>query len=657
MSGSSIKSFGKSDKMNSVNCDVLNNVDMPKHNDSKSDKGPRDMDGKKSELKQRHSSDSKVREKSLNRSRYSFRTDSEERRKASLNKSDAEIHKSGVSKREGSGLHGSTETIHRSTSMDKNGQKNNVRNTSNDRIRKRQESPRLGYESKNRRQQDSPRNWSLERSRRGQAFRRNASNERTHRGNFSRERNGRGAESPRASALIQKAPKGIDTSLALGDLEDSDDEEENVSPRKASPRKEIGSGLLQTTKSFEAKTALVRRQGSDSSLSKYGHKQSSNDRNEAVPKPFIKKSLSNPLRIDFTRKPSTSEDDDNGKTPSNELSEVKPVLDKSTHRSSGRKLPTPNEHLRTFPKSTTSTTADDHEGLEQKNTSAVETDALLDKSSQTDTYKTVDFNHTSDVPPSPRDSKRPLKRSASIEGALGHHVPESIVGAKKPPSPRDTRSTKAALEKKAVTRSASVSAIPSSPRGTTLPSPRSSKPPSPRAAKPPSPRNVSRGTVPSPRGSTVPSPRGSRVPSPRGSTVPSPRGTYRHNELVRKSSLERQTNSDKGLIRRNSGGSVESKEIVKRTSSGTLGHFKSPRSSSPTKSAKKFSQKAKENFIVEVNGIDNCMDLQALLLQVKESTNKSEETVQVNDYIHRFRSISKLFMCLISPKINETFLG
>ena len=633
--GSTFDSSGKSVNIDAVNSDVFSKDNMVKtRNIIKCDRAPSDVHNIKVEYEQRHSNDSKARENNINRNRSLScgRNMSEEKQINNPDIHEAERNNPGLSKRENTEVPVSTEKIQRSSSVDKNRKKTTagIRNQSNDRTRKGQESPRHKSENINRRGQYSPRNLSSDRSRRGQGFQRNTSSDRTRRGNFSNDRTGRGKESPRETVLVQKAPKGIDTSLALGDLEGSDDDEDDMSPRKASPRKETVSGLMQTTKSFEAKTSLIRRQGSDSSLTKYMQKQSNSDKNELSSKPFIKKSLSsNPLRIDFMRKHSTSEDDDIDRKQASEVNEVKPVLDKSLHRSSGRKLPTPNEHLRPFNKTfhISTSTSDINEQLNSgKSTSLVETDVLVNKSSQTDTYKTVDIDHTNNIPSSPRERKVNLKRSASVEGTVGHYAAESTVISKKPPSPRDGRSVKPPLEKKILARSASTSAVSSSPRGTTVPSPRGSKPPSPRSGKPPSPRN---GKPPSPRNTSR-----TTVPSPRGSTVPSPRGIYKSNELVRKSSLERKVNSDKGLPRRNSSSSLElnSKELGKRTSGGVLGSFKSPRSSSPTKSGKKFLQKTDkiaENFVLEINGIDNCMDLQAVLAKVQVSAAEMEESKQV----------------------------
>ena len=631
-----------------------------------------------------------------------------------------------------------TRNIHRSSSVEKNIK----RNLSNDRVRKGQESPRNGVgDSVGRRVQDSPRrNISLERSRWGKAAPRNVSNERTRRGNasprnvsaerikrvnnsprnlsneryrrgkvsprnvsgerskrmyVSNERMSKGLKSPRRTVMVQKAPKGIDTSLALGDLDmsesDDDDEDDNdsddneaVSPRKRSPRKEYGLGHLQTTKSFEAKTSLIRRRDSDEILSKSGHRQSDHIRNDIPSKPFIKKSLSNPMKIEFVRKHSVDGDDNVfDDSPVKDLTEQKPVLDKSLHRtSSGRKLPTPNEHLRSSSRSLRKSTSyipeksepdaseksiskiNDEETINvsgQKATdenvpktktedTEVKGQSIEDKFSQTDTYETVDFNDaekgtdsnetktyqdvtsSKEVPVSPREEKGTLRRSVSLE--INHSernsndVAVATVISRKPPSPRDSKQTKPPLEKMVSARSASVSGVPASPRGSTVPSPRNSKPPSPRGSKPPSPRNVSRTTVPSPRGSSVPSPRGS---------------------LVRKSSLERISNSDKTLPRRNSGSILDSnsKDSGRRTSSAPIGNFKSPRGVSPMKSGKRVTLKID---VIEVNGVDNFVDLDSLLPKVPSSVDGDENNKQVRiafyDYanlktIIRFESLFK----------------
>ena len=651
----------------------------------------RDGSGNRIHHRQRHSSSSKVgnRDNSLNRNRISLKNDTsgeaEQVNKGEI--SDKERGKLTNSQRDDSGVLVNSGIIHRSSSVDKNVRKSVIRNLSNDRNR-RQESPRNGEtgrrvqdsprrnisSERSRRSKDSPRNMSSERTKRGNDSPRNVSSERTRRGkesprNVSGERNRRanvskGLESPRRTVMVQKAPKGIDTSLALGDLDmsDNDDDEndyddnEAVSPRKRSPRKEFGLGHLQTTQSFEAKTSLIRGRDSDESLAKLGQRHSDVFRNDALSKPFIKKSLSNPAKIEFVRKHSVDGDDN-----VNDDTEQKPILDKSLHRtSSGRKLPTPNEHLRSSNRSLRKSTSDITENSKSdisensafdkndKKTSGISGHKCIDKdgsktqnegtliqnkSSQTSTYKTVDFNDTKNasapdfnaskavtdvndtknVPPSPREKKGTVRRSMSLEindsVRMSDNVAETTVISKKPPSPRDAKPTKPQLERKISARSASATGVPASPRGTTVPSPRNSKPPSPRRSKPPSPRNVSRTTVPSPRGSSVPSPRGS---------------------LVRKSSLERMPSSDKVLPRRNSSSNLDShsKESVKRTSSAPTGNFKSPRSISPVKSGKRITLKIDD---LGVNGIDNCVDLDSLLPKVPSlsSIAKDENDEQV----------------------------
>ena len=672
------------------------------------DQSRRDGSGSRINHRQRHSS-------SGSKSGY-YRDNSLNRNRSTGTKNDAsdavKYPENGENQRDESEV-----VVNSSSSVEKNVK----RNLSNDRVRKGQESPRNGVgDSVGRRVQDSPRrNISSERSRWGKGVPRNVSNERTRRGNtsprnvsaerikrinnsprnlsneryrrgkesprnvsgersnrayVSNERVSKGLKSPRRTVMVQKAPKGIDTSLALGDLDmsesDDDDDEDNdsddneaVSPRKRSPRKEYGLGHLQTTKSFEAKTSLIRRRDSDEILSKSGHRQSDLIRNDIPSKPFIKKSLSNPVKIEFVRKHSVDGDDNLfDDSPVKDLTEQKPVLDKSLHRtSSGRKLPTPNEHLRSSSRSLRKSTSDIPEKSEpdasEKSTSKINnedninvgeqkaTDAnvpktktedtevkgqsIEDKFSQTDTYETVDFNDTQkgpdsnetkayqdltnskEVQPSSREKKSTLRRSVSLE--INHSernsndVAVTTVISRKPPSPRDSKQTKPPLEKKVSARSASVSGVPASPRGSTVPSPRNSKPPSPRGSKPPSPRNVSRTTVPSPRGSSVPSPRGS---------------------LVRKSSLERISNSDKTLPRRNGNSILDSnsKDSVRRTCSAPIGNFKSPRGVSPMKSGKRVTLKID---VLEVNGVDNFVDLDSLLPKVPSSVDGDESDKQV----------------------------
>lgn len=503
----------------------------------------------------------------------------------------------------------------RSLGVDKNLGKTITRQSSSERSRGRQESPRDPFADISRRGQESrSRNLSSERSRRMMY----AHNDRSRKGNVSGDRGTRGQvlESPRGSVMVQKAPKGIDTSLALGDLEVSDDED-CESPRKASPRKEIGSGLMQTTKSFEAKTSLIRRRDSDGSLTKFGQKDSNQSRNEVHAKPFIKKRLSdNVIKMDFIRKHSTGDADDASKTQPVELNGQKAVLNKSVQRSSsGRKLPIPNEQLRSLNNTQRISACEvkQSDNVEENSDDKKDDVTIYDKSSQTDTYKYINFN---EVEPTVQENKGSLKRSLSLEikhsdeksqglGQLSHNAAEGTV-FKKPPSPRDRRQAKVSA------RSMSASAVPASPRGTTIPSPRGAKPPSPRGNKPPSPRNVSKTSV----------------PSPRGSSVPSPRGNYRSNELVRKGSLEKAANLDKSLYRRNSGSNLDShaKDLVRRSSSGTSSNFKSPRNSSPSKAVRKAVPKYD---ILEVNGIDNCMDLDRLLTKVAIPAVGKEETEQV----------------------------
>ena len=549
------------------------------------------------------------------------------------------------------------------------------RNASSERTKRVNYSPRNVSNERSRRFNESPRNASSERYRRGKESPRNVSGDRSSRGSVSNEGMVRGLKSPRRTVMVQKAPKGIDTSLALGDLELSDseddvvyndsDENEAVSPRKRSPRKEFGLGHLQTTKSFEAKTSSIRRRDSDETLSKSGHRHSDLIRNDIPSKPFIKKSLSNPTKIEFVRKHSLDgEDNLNDESPAKEMNEQKPVLDKSLHRaSSGRKLPTApvNEHLRSSNRTLRKSTSDipeksetivseksvvkenneetinvsggkDTDGSIQKlNNEATRTEEgilIEDKFSQTEAYKTVDLNdnqqdtkpnetristdftNSKEVPASPREEKSTLRRSVSLEiNQADKHINDVAAAAfvsKKPPSPRDYKQTKPPLEKKVSARSSSVSGVPASPRGATVPSPRNGKPPSPRGSKPPSPRNVSR---------TVPSPRGGSVPSPRGS-------------LVRKSSLERISNSDKVLPRRHSSSILDSnhKDSVKRTSSAPLGNFRSPRGVSPVK-GKRVTLKIDA---IEVNGVDNFVDLDSLLPKGPTSVNGDENNEQVS---------------------------
>lgn len=611
------KSFGKSVKNDTNKSEeVSSHENVSRSRKIQSERSSSDGSSNKVEYRQRHSSGSKIRENSLNRNIGVTKiSHSDKGQIKDSDMLDAEKTRSDYSKRGSTEVLVSSGAINRSSSVDKKMGKSTTRNPSNDRIRKRQDSPRNSFADPSRRGQASPRrNLSSDRSRRMQ----DASNDRSRKGNVSADRTTKGQGSPRRTVMVQKAPKGIDTSLALGDLEGSDDDD-CESPRKSSPRKEIGSGLMQTTKSFEAKTSLIRRRDSDGSLTKSGQKQSNLFKNEVPSKPFIKKSLShNPIKMDFIRKHSTGEDDDNDKTQTNELNEQKPILNKSLYRSSsGRKLPTPNEHLRSLNSTLRKSTSDVNEQLiNVKETSKVENDDVIihDKSSQTDTYKTVNYNGTKITPSSPRENKVNLRRSVSLEiqqsdDTSSRNEAEATVVSKKPPSPRDRKPAKPPLEKKISARSMSASAVPASPRGNTVPSPRGTKPPSPRGNKPPSPRNVSRTTV----------------PSPRGSSVPSPRGSYRSNELVRKASLERAENSDKGLTRRNSGSNLDShsKELVRRPSSG---NFRSPRNSSPTKAGRKVFLKVD---VLEVNGIDNCMDLEAMLAKAATSAVEKEETEQV----------------------------
>ena len=619
--------FGKSIKNDTIKTEVLSHDSRNKHSKVHSERIADDASSNEIEHRQRHNSGCRLRENSLNRNRGKSKTSHVD--KGQINDSEVEKRNSDQSKRNSTEVLVSSSAMNRSSSVDKAFGK---RTPSSDRTKKRLESPRNSFTDSSRRGQESPRrNLSSDRSRRMQ----NVSNDRSRRSNVSGDRNTtRGQESPRGAVMVQRAPKGIDTSLALGDLEGSDDED-SMSPRKSSPRKEIGSGLMQTTKSFEAKTSLIRRRDSDGSLTKVAQKQSSLTRSEIPPKPFIKKSLSNnPLKIDFIRKHSTGDDDDNDKTETHETIEQKPVLSKALQRSSsGRKLPTPNAHLRSLTSTLRKSACDVNEQLD--NVEAIPKDGIDDdetfyKSSQTDTYQTVDFNDTKIVPSSPPEKKANLKRSVSLEiqpsnGSTNHNSIDTAVVLRKPPSPRDGRQTKPPLERKISARSASTSAVPASPRGT-VPSPRGTKPPSPRAAKPPSPRNVSRTTV----------------PSPRGSSVPSPRGTYRPNELVRKASLEKAVNSDKGLYRRNSGGSIDShsKEIVRRTSSGTLGNFRSPRNTSPSKSGRKVVVKFD---VLEINGIDDCVDLDTMLAKTASSAvaNDEEQVIILGIfYVHNYLCIS-----------------
>ena len=373
--------------------------------------------------------------------------------------------------------------------------------------------------------------------------------------------------SPRNGQVSNENCKDEDISLKLSlkGLNDSDDEddtldddEESSSPRKGravSPRK----GVMLTTKSFEAKTSLMRRNESDSSIARPSMRSPSVSEQtlSSNKKPFLKKSLSNrEFSIQLSRNSTLNED--LLRLGASVENTGQPVLRRT---SSGRKLPgVPIDKInKPLQKSNSNTNIDN--SLSKKPDPSimhVESDSSflsISKDGSTE-YVSLDFNDSSgssvktstnkDVVSSPDNSlsgdgdtkdvksKVPLEKRPPIAEhpqTRGH------------PSPRDTKAGKPPIERKS-SKGTIEKSVPASPRSNVLASPRKTViAASPRGI--PSPR-----THNSPRGPQSSSPRRVQSASPRTigrSSQPSPKD----NTLNKGIRNEKHSNTDMDKVHEN----------------------------------------------------------------------------------------------------------
>lgn len=319
-----------------------------------------------------------------------------------------------------------------------------------------------------------------------------------------------------------KTDTGLDVSLKLHleDLIDSDndendseeDKDEVVSPRKTahcfSPRKSI----LASTKSFEAKSSLICRRDSDTSL--------------------IKPKYINNRTLSVERSVPVVQESEAQKSVSNEISaEAKPVLVKRT--SSGRKLPIPNEKLTRSISLKKSESDNSFLSISKDgNTEYVSLDLPSTFSDHNNLQPSEFIEFVATVSQTDMNTELRMKQKAESKKLVSKNGVAGTENGVKSPPVSDT-SAKPPLEKK-TSRSSISGAVPPSPRGSTT-SPRKIIAASPRSTaaaagnKGNNSSKVSMGTrAPSPRGSQAAVSRASpreRATTPRSERAVTPRAT------------------------------------------------------------------------------------------------------------------------------------